>query len=237
MRNNYEKFIKYLVGLIILTLLVFGIYTYKLHALAVEGNALFEYRCLHVNPPLIAYKNAFLKYADFLNTYPDTKYTPEQVKGFLDGYLSGVRAYVPEETKWLDMQKKFIERWDFQLIEPWYMKEYGEYQWKMYEGYRDDAKSILEKFDHPELVKSVPSLDYVSEERQRRDTYIQKYFDFYKKATQIRDWRKLLGTVPVPKGCTEENTMIPNTSGAIDWEGDDHEATPPVVPIDPYGLS
>lgn len=223
---------------IILGLLFIGFlfYIYKLHSLAIEGNKIFEYRCVNVNPPLIAYKNAFLKYADFLNTYPNTKYTHDQAKEFIDDYISGMRAYVPEETKWLDMQKSFVDRWDYQLIEPWYIKEGGVYQWKMYEGYRDDANSLLRTFDNPELAEDIKQGD-VSEERKRRDTYTQKYFDFYKKASQIRDWRKSFGTVPVPQGCTKENIMIPDTSGSIDWERDKHEGTPSGVPIDPYGIS
>lgn len=76
-----------------LIIIVIGFYLYKLHALAVEGNVLFEYRCLHVNPPLISYKNAFLKYADYLNTYPNTKYTSEEVKGFIDEYISEMKVY------------------------------------------------------------------------------------------------------------------------------------------------
>lgn len=205
--------------------------------LAVEGNNIFEYRCLHVNPPLISYKNAFLKYADFLNSYPTTEYTPEEVQEFIEGYISGMRAYVPEETKWLDMQKKYIDRWDYKLIEPWYIQEGGIYQWKMYEGYRDDATSLLTTYDEPETAPKDLKPGDVTEERQRRDTYAQKYFDHFEKASQTRDWRKFFGTVPIPKGCTEENIMIPNTSGAIDWDCDPNDATPSGIPIDPYGVT
>ncbi len=212
-----------------------GVYLYKLHSLAVEGNALFEYRCLHTNPPLIAYKNSFLKLADYLKN-PD-KYKGDDVKGFIDGYISGMRAYIPEETKWLEMQKKFIDRWDFQLLEPWYIREASGYQWKMYEGYRDDAASLLYMTDHPETARTDMKPGDVSEERQRRDMYAQKYFDLFERASKIPDWRKYFSSLPVPKGCTEENMMIPNTSGAIDWERGEKDATPSAVPIDPYGVS
>lgn len=231
-----KNFIKIILVSVLLVVGLILFYLYKLHSLAVEGNNIFEYRCLHVNPPLISYKNAILKYADFVNTYPNTTYTPDEVQGFIDGYISGIRAYIPEETKWLEMQKKFINRWDYQLIEPWYIKESGVYQWKMYEGYRDDANSLLRTFDNPELTKGVKPGD-VSEERQRRDTYAQKYFEYFEQASQIHDWRKLFGTVSVPKGCTKENIIIPDTSGSIDWERDTHDGTPSGVPIDPYGIS
>lgn len=231
-----KKVFKILLSGFFFIIVVFGFYLYKLHALSAEGNTIFEYRCLHVNTHLIAYKNAFLKYADFLNTYPNTKYSPDQVKEFLDEYFSGLKAYVPEETKWLDMQKKFIDRWDFQLMEPLYMKEGSVYQWKMYEGYRDDAMTMVRLLDNPESSKNV-QLGDVTEERQRRDKYMKLYFDFFEKASKIRDWRKFFSYVPVPKGCTKENIMIPNTSGSIDWQRGSQDATPSGIPIDPYGVS
>lgn len=231
-----KKVVKILLLCVFMGILSFVFYIYKLHSLSVEGNALFEYRCLHVNPPLIAYKSEFLKYADFLNNYPDTQYTPEDVTGFLDGYIEGMRAYVPEETKWLEMQKKFTERWDFQLIEPWYIKEGSLYQWKMYEAYRDDAVSLLKLVDNPETISDDDlKPGNTSEERQRRDSYSQKYFDFFEKASEIPDWRKHFTSVPVPESCTDENMIIPDTSGSIDWDRDP-DSTPSGVPIDPYGL-
>lgn len=232
-----KKFAKATFILTTVSIGALGFYLYKLHTLAVEWNNLFEYRCLHVNPQLIDYKNAFLKYADFLNTYPNRKYTPEEVQGFIDGYISGMRAYVPAETRWLEMQKKFIDRWDFHLFEPRYLKEAGVYQWKMYEGYRDDAASILYMADHQGTARKDLKPGDVSEERQRRDTYTRKYFELFEKEKKRFDWRKFFASVPVPKGCTEENMMIPNTSGTIDWEQETPEATPSAVPIDPYGVS
>ena len=39
-----------------------------------------------------------------------------------------MRAYIEEENKWLEMQKAYMDGQDFQLIEPWYIKQAGEYQ-------------------------------------------------------------------------------------------------------------
>lgn len=233
-----KKIIKYFLGLIVLLLIVFGFYLYKLHALAVEGNKIFALRCTKVNPPLINYKNAFLKWADFLNNPDANKYTESEIKGFLDVYISGMKIYVPEETKWLEIQKEYITRWDFKLFEPWYMKEASYYQWKMYEAYRDDAKYMIETYESGTGEKdSEAKLKEASakfwEARQRRDEYSQKYFDFYKEASLIRDWRKIFGRVPVPEECTEENLTIPNTSGSIDWEEKPATPSPNMVPIDP----
>ena len=48
---------------------------------------------------------------------------------------------------------------------------------------------------------------------------MNNYNDIFEKAAPLKDWRKIFGMVPLPEGCTEENMTIPDTSGSIDWEG------------------
>ncbi len=223
-----NKKFKILLPLFILGIVIFGVYAYKLHALAVEGNKIFEQRCLKVNPPLIGYKNSFLKFADYLKN--PNKYSGDEVKGFFNDYIAGMRKYVEEESKWLEIDRKYLESWDFKLIEPWYIKTGGEYQWKMYEGYRDDAKYLLVTFDQK---KAAPDNDSKQKEaRDRRDKYSQLYFDHFKKASKISDWRKIFGSVPLPKGCNEENLTIPNTTGAIDWGDNSASPSPTMAPVE-----
>lgn len=221
-----NKKFKILLSLFILFAIIFGVYVYKLHVLAVEGNKIFEQRCLKVNPPLISYKNSFLKFADYLKN-PD-KYSGDEVKGFFNGYIAGMRKYVEEESEWLEMDRKYMSNWDFKLIEPWYIKIGGEYQWKMYEGYRDDAKYLLVTFDQKKATQENDSKQ--KDARDRRDKYSQLYFDHFEKASKINDWRKIFGNVPMPKGCTEENLIIPNTTGAIDWGDKSSSPFPTMTP-------
>lgn len=210
-----RKIVKFLGIILVVFALVFSFYLYKLHSLAVEGNNLFGYRCAKVNPHLIGYKNSFLKFADAI-MHPD-KYSTEEARSFYDGYISGMRRYITEEDKWLVMQQKYIDRWDFRLVEPWYMKQAAVYQLKMYQGYRDDVAHMLSFVDNPKSAEGVTSA--YSTERQTRDLNTKIYFDFYRKAQEINDWRKIFGNVPLPKECTPENLNIPDTSGAIDWYG------------------
>ncbi|MCJ7805004.1 hypothetical protein MUP35_04730 [Patescibacteria group bacterium] len=225
-----KKIIKYFAVLVVLSLIVFGFYLYKLHALALEGNKIFEQRCLKVNPHLINYKNSFLKFADAINS--TKKYTDKEVESFMEEYISGMRAYVPEEDKWLETDKKYINRWDFKLIEPWYVKEASVYQLKMYEGYRDEAFWMLKLYDNKTPNEELSAKFY--EAREKRNKYIDLYNEIFDKAAPLRDWRKIFGMLPVPAGCTDENTIIPNTSGSIDLE--EEESTTPLpnmIPIDP----
>lgn len=214
---------------LIISVVGVGVYIYKLHALAVESNNIFALRCAKVNLPLIAYKNSFLKFADALQN--PNKYATDEAVSFYNGYISGMRAYIPEETKWLELQRQYLDRWDFKLIESWYIKQAGEYQWKMYEGYRDDAKYILAISDTKKLTED--NEVKIQDARARRDEFGQKYFDLFKQASKINDWRMIFGYVPVPSVCTKENTTIPNTTGSIDWEGKSATPSPDIVPTNP----
>lgn len=224
-----KRLFKLFLVTIVLFVVVFGLYLYKFHSLAVEGNNIFEQRCLIVNPPLIDYKNSFLKFTDSLKN-PEN-YSDDEVKGFFDNYIARMRNYFIEENKWLETQQKYMNRWDFQLIEPWYMKKAVEYQWKMYEGYRDDAKYMLETFDQGRASEDISAKH--KEARDRRNKYSQLYHDFFDEASVINDWRKIFGSVPIPEGCTEENLTIPNTSGAMDWIDESATPSPTLVPFDP----
>lgn len=216
-------------------MVIFCFFLYKLHSIAVAGNNIYALRCTRVNPQLIGYKNSFLMFADAINN--PGKYKNEEIKEYFENYIAGMKAYAPEETKWLDLQQKYLNRWDFKLFEPLYMKELSYYQWKMYEAYRDDAKYMIETYEtgtgeDMETKNEEASVKFW-EARQRRDEYSQKYFDFYKEASAIKDWRKIFGRVPVPEGCNEKTLTIPNTSGSIDWEEKSATPSPDRVPIDP----
>ena len=216
---------KVFLSLAILAVVIFGLYIYKLHALALEGNKIFEQRCLVVNPPLIAYKNSFLKFADFFKN-PD-KYSGDEIKGFFNDYITGMRKYLVEETKWLETDQKYMDSWGFKLLEPWYMKQGGEYQWKLYEGYHDDAKYLLATYDQGKASEDIDMKQ--KDARIRIDKYAQLYFDLIDKASKIDDWRKQFGNVPVPKGCTEENMRIPNTTDVLE---ENDSLSPAAAPVD-----
>lgn len=189
-------------------------YMYKLHSLAVEENNIFGRRCTEVNPYLIAYKNSFLSFADAVKN--PNKYTVEQGRKFYFDYLDGMQIYYPKETVWLNENQKVLNRWDFKLIEPWYIQKAGDYQQKMYEAYRDEAQIMTET-----TVKGANVDDLMTkfkEARDRRNKYMNLYFGFSEEAGKIKDLRKLFGVVPVPPGCTEENVTIPDTTGALDAE-------------------
>jgi hypothetical protein len=213
-----KKLIKYLIGLILLVLIAFGFYLFNLRSLAKEANAIFGLRCTKVNPNLIGYKNSFLKMADCLKNYKDDACTSDEVLEYFDNYILGMRLYVPEEDTWLKTQRKFMESWRFKVFAPEYIKQGIEYQWKMYEGYRDDAKYMLETYD---TKGSSEAAEKFNEARQKRNDYGQKYFELTEEVASHPDWRLFITNLPYPEGCTEELLTIPETAGALDEETPD----------------
>jgi len=226
------KIKKIIFDFLFLVIMGVGIYGYKLHALALEGNKIFEYRCTNVNPHLIIYKKSFINFADYLK-HPD-KYTKEEIRGVWNGYLAGMRLYVKEENIWLVKQNEFVNRWDYRLFEPWYIKLLGKYQWKMYEAYKEDARYLLGIWDNNTFSKSIN--DKMDEIKYNRDKYEKLYFDFFDETQAIIDWRKFFGRVPIPEKCNADNMIIPDTSGILDWERNP-DALPVIENVDPEEVS
>lgn len=229
-------FKKWIVALAGSLAIIFGVYAATLYSLAARGNALFEKRCLGVNPLLITYKNTFLKYADQINN-PEWA-SGQQVMTLMVEYNEQMNRYIAAESKWLGEDTVYLESPIFRLFAPKYLKDAARLQWKMYEAYRDDAQYIHDLWLHPEKITAMPDPDYVSEPRSRRDKYIEAYFNEYGKAAEKWDWRKYFMRVPPPKGCTKENTTFPTTEGSIKWDtGAGQNPSPADVPIDPYATS
>lgn len=203
---------KIALSITVVIIIFFCLYLYKLHSLALEGNKIFEQRCLVVNPPLIAYKNSFLSFANAVKN--PKEFTSEQAAEFYVSYLKGIREYSPKEDVWLKTQSAYINRWDFQLIEPWYVKEAGSYQVQMYEGYRDEAQASVDAMDGK--ISNDEFSKRFAEARDKRNKYTDLYNGVFDKAMPIHDWRKIFGSVPIPAGCNDANLTIPDTTGALD---------------------
>lgn len=209
-----SKLYKIILFALVFSTAIFGFYIYKLHALAVEGNNIYAIRCTKTNIPLIDYKNSFLSFADSLKN--PKKYSDDEVKEFFYDYIDGMKKYVPEETEWLKVQNEYITRWDFQLIEPEYIKEASGYQWKMYEGYRDEAVYMLAVYDDGGLNGDLAAK--FKEARDRRSKYVGLYEDIFDRESKKFDWRNYFGSVPLPEVCNDSNLVIPDTSRALEQE-------------------
>ncbi|MCX7955835.1 MAG: hypothetical protein N2593_01860 [Patescibacteria group bacterium] len=224
--------------ILLFCLFVFGFYLYKLRSLSIEASNIFGLRCTNVNPLLIGYKKAFINFGKYFR--PDS--TDEEAKlaiQYFKSYLSQMRSYVKEENNWLKTQKKFMNRWDFKLFIPWYIKKGSVYQWQMYQGYRDDAQYLLDIADGKIKIENIDKIKREpTEARIKRNKYIDQYNKFLEQLAKIRDWRRYVMYYGIPKGCTEENTTIPDTEGALNQNEDEPpNILPDIFRIDPDLIS
>lgn len=213
--SKMKKLIRIIIVVVILLITSFSYYVYKLHSLAVEGNKIFEQRCLVVNPLLIKTRKTHLS----LGAAIDGKIKPslQEFESELLSLPKYADSYLEAEKSWLDKEGSYINRWDFKLFEPGYLKTAAKYQLSMYQGYYDYYKVVGDFFGRrfPQGQDPIPLMDkYWNDVRTNRDLYNQAM----DKGVSINDWRKIFGNVPVPAGCTDENVIIPDTTGAMNME-------------------
>ena len=181
-----------------------GLYIYKYHSLALEGWRLFNDRCNTVNPELIKVRNTHLA----LGAAISGKATPsaQQFETGLKSLPEETDQYLKLEKVWLDNQNAYLNRWDFKLLEPEYMKTAGKYQLAMYQGYYDYYKTVSSFFSgDSDNGNTLDLMDkYYSEIHTNRDLYDQA-FDT---GVKTKDWRKVFAQVPEPN-CPEESLIIP----------------------------
>lgn len=230
-----KKIFNYFLILLAIVAIFFAYYLYKLRTLAIEGNRIFGLRCKNVNPLLIRYKKLFLKYSDYVNKFLQQGSLNDQDKyqlvKYFKNYLEKMEEYTKAEKNWLAVQKKFMERWDFKLFFPWYMKKGIQYQYEVYQGYLNDALYILDIKNGK--VKFKPPSEKGTEVRQKLNNAIERYNQFIlEELSGIRDWRRYVMNVPLDSLCTKENMTIPDTTNSINFEGETI-IQPTTIPIDP----
>lgn len=200
------KLLKVIGIVLVIFIVLIGVYSRILQAHADESQRIFDDRCNNVNPVLIKYKQAYLDMVNLMKTDPQPKSEP--IINLYNQYLDGIRAYLPLEKSWLEKQRTFVNRWDFQTFEPKYMKDLAIAQTDMYQAYFDHAKSIIDIADNQSTNSATVEKDnlYIASD---------KYFRLQDEATNLMDWRKLLWKEP-PVNCPEKNLEIPETGGALE---------------------
>ncbi len=215
-----------LIGLaLIAPIALIGVYSRILQSHANESQKIFDDRCNNVNPILIKYKQAYLDMVNLMKTDPQPKSEP--ILNLYNQYLGGIRAYLPLEKSWLEKQRVFVNRWDFQTFEPKYMKDLATAQTDMYQAYFNHAKSIIDIADNQATHSATVEKDnlYIASDR---------YFKLRDEAIKIVDWRKFLWKMP-PVNCPEKNLNIPETGGALENTPDSPSPIPELVPNIPNG--
>ena len=205
---------KFILATLLVGALGLGISTDKYHSLAIEGWKLFNDRCNSVNPTLIKVRNTHLA----LGAAVSGRATPsaEQFSGDLGVLLTSADKYIELERNWLDKQSAFMNRWDFKLLAPDYVKTAGKYQLAMYEAYYKYYKVVSDMNKAGDKAKETGTefqfegspTELMSKFQEERWANQDLYFDAFDKGLEIKDWRKYFAQVP-PPDCPEENMNIP----------------------------
>lgn len=199
--------VKRIFSILLISVIVFGLYVYKMRSVAMEEGKIFEYRCLNVNPKLNYYYDLLRKNAEKVKEDPKGFSASDEGLKLVDDSIIALSDYSEEETKWLEMQNKYMDSLSFKLFIPSYFKEFLKYENKLPEDYLNESNIWLKVNDGE--IELQTGKNQIKELQQKRYKDNKIYFDFAKKFKEIKDWRKKIITVPMP-GCNNENMSMPD---------------------------
>lgn len=170
-----------------------------------EGSVIADVQCLTINPIIIERKSHYLNSLEAAQNNNMARY-----EGETTAYLERSKQYVEEQTKWLETQHSYMNRWDFQFFLPGYMKEAAQYQ---YDSRKADAESttlLVEAFEVSELNQSLSEeLTQKSMEQVKiRNEAEEKYNALWDNPGRL-DWRTRFIKVP-ESTCPDENFEFPD---------------------------
>lgn len=208
MRKNQKKIKKIALIICIPVILAIGYFIFSIfqyQQLVNEGSVLADNQCLRVNPIIINRKNIYIK---SLQALKDNNYD-EYLKQ-TETYFKISDDYVSEQTKWLDAQKKYMSKWDFQYFNPPYIQTAAQYQYASRKADMDSTKLLMDSYNIAQLNKSLSEeLAFKSMEKIKiRDDADKKYNDIWDNPGKL-DWRTRFIKVPASK-CPDENFNIPD---------------------------
>ncbi|MBI2314434.1 hypothetical protein HYU93_00015 [Candidatus Daviesbacteria bacterium] len=213
------KKVKFLVGLVTLGLVIFGLYVWKYQQVVNEGSYLADEHCIKVNPLIIDRKN---KYTDQFNLLMASA-SEEQYMSSLDQYRQSAAEYIKEEKIWLAKQRRYLDSKAFNLLITSYIKEASEYQYQMYEGQYLSSLYLSQAFDEKDKVKQLELSNKVLEETNRSNDGQDKYNAVWEREKGKKDW--IFNFVKIPDSkCPAENNNFPDVPNPF---------LPPVIPNSP----
>ena len=170
-----------------------------------EGSVLADNQCLRVNPIIIERKNHYLKSLEAIKNNDIKGYEGETV-----AYLERSKQYVTEQTKWLEAQKNYMDRWDFKHFNPSYVQDAAKYQYDSRKADTESTTLLIDAFDVAQLNQSLSnelgqkSMDKI----KKRNEAEKKYDEIWNNPGKL-DWRTRFIRVSESK-CPDENFNFPD---------------------------
>jgi hypothetical protein len=144
-------------------------------------------------------------------------HTSHEFNTAISGYIDGIRKYLPLQASWLDTQRAYTTRWDFQLFQPGYMKDIATAQIILYQAYYDHAKAILSTLDaspDPESKANPELMQKGVDAGVRLQKAQTNYNEVYQTSQSHTDWRTHLWKNP-KLDCPKEYQEVPDTGNAL----------------------
>lgn len=208
MRKKHRYFKRFIAVIVIIVALALCYFIYSIFAyqkIVNEGSILADNQCLKVNPVIINRKNSYIKSIQALKDNDYKEYEKQT-----DIYFKASRQYVSLQSDWLDTQKKYINRWDFQYFNPSYVKTAAKYQYDSRMADMESTKFLIDSYEVSQLNKSLSEeLALKSMEKIKiRNDLDKKYSEIWDNPGKL-DWRTRFIKVPASK-CPDENFNIPD---------------------------
>lgn len=182
---------------------VFTLFMYQ--QLVNKGSVLADNQCLKVNPLIIERKNSYIRQMEAAKAN-----NPDEFFKEMDNYYTISKRFVIAQKTWLDAQKQYMDRWDFQYFIPDYMKESAKTQFISRDADRQSTQYLIDSYEIYQINQSIAQdLGNKAMEQIKIRNVAEKKYDETFDAPRKLDWRTRFIKVPASK-CPDENFDIPN---------------------------
>ncbi len=192
-----------LCGLVIIGVGYFIFSTFEYQSLINQGSVIADDQCMKVNPLIIEKKNSYLATMKVLfdSQNADLYWTEN------DKYLQISQKYVDAQNVWLQAEKTYMDRWDFQTFVPSYIRAAGRAQFASRQADAIGQQALIDAFtakDAELQKKLIDIVDVQDKKSKEADDLFNKIWD----SPKPFDLRSRFITVP-KSICPAENFNIP----------------------------
>lgn len=194
LEKKQKKFdvIKIIVGIIVLTIILFMGYLFKYQQIVDEGSVLADEQCLNVEP-LIKEKKAL--YDSSLQIL-DASGSAEEYMTETSRYLGVSTKFIKAQREWLNKQRIFINRWDYKLLVPSYIQELSRLQFISREADVRSQEALEEAFTTSDNKRQLELSNTVIIEADNRNKADEDYNRIWKNYSNKFDIRTYFVNIP-----------------------------------------
>lgn len=208
--------IKLVIFLALSGLIVSFLVIFRYQQLVNEGTSLTDERCIKVNPTLIERKKAYI---ETIKTMTDSASQEDFIRSE-EKYINAMQMNADADSRWLDKDERFINRWDFRLITPEPIQKVSQLQLKSFKADLELTKIMItlsrsffatESATQKDKDSWAQELERLTKESDQAEKDLNAHLD---KSRDFSDIRSRLTEVPEFK-CPDENRQIPDVDSEL----------------------